>query len=120
MADITNFNLGRGESFAILLEIFNETKISPSSSISVPQNLSEVDFKGTIRENHSSDEIAAEFTIEKISPYTSGSILVSLTPQQTIQLDQRKYVYDLLMTSGSTTARLLLEGNFNVRPTTTR
>lgn len=119
MADITNFNIGQGETFKILVEIINEIKASPSSSVSVPQNIASASFEGSVKESYSSDETAADFSITKIAPFDSGSIFVELTPQQTLELDQRKYVYDILMTSGSVVRRIL-EGNLFVRPATTR
>jgi len=119
MADITNFNIGRGESFKILVEIINETKISSSQSIALPQNLTNVEFVGAMKETYSTDVIAAQFTVLKIEPFSSGAIFVSLTPEQTSALLSKKYVYNVDMISGSATARRILEGSFMIRPTAT-
>ncbi len=76
-------------------------------------------FTGQVRENFSTDEVAATFTITKINPQTSGSFYIELSPSDTSALTQRKYVYDVKMTSGSITRRVL-EGYFVVRPAATR
>jgi hypothetical protein len=119
MADITNFNIGQGETFKILVEIVNESRLSPSSSVNIPQDLTNVSFEGAIRESYSSEDIATSFTFTKIPPYASGSVYINLTKEQTLELDQRKYVYDVLMTSGSS-ARRILEGSLHIRPAATR
>jgi hypothetical protein len=117
MADITNFNIGQGESFKILIQISNEYRVSGSV---VPQDLTDYTFSGTIRESYSSDYVAANFNFETVLPATSGSVFVSLTPQQTSALNQRKYVYDINMVSGSSYVRRILEGAFMIRPASTR
>ena len=115
MAELTEFNVGQGETFR-----FAATIISDSGS--VPLNLTNYTFTGQVRENYTTDEIAATFNIEKLPPFNSGSIMVELTPDQTLSLNQRKYVYDINMTSGSVTpvTRRILEGLLTVRPTATR
>jgi len=100
MAEITEFNIGQGETFKILTSLEN------------------IDT-GQVRENFTTDEVAATFTITKLTPQTSGSFYVELTPADTSALTQRKYVYDVKMTSGSITRRVL-EGYFVVRPAATR
>lgn len=114
MADITNFNVGQGESFGVLLEV-RQT----SSSISVPIDITDFTFRGMVRENFTTEEPAAVFNIEKIIPYEIGSIFVSLTPEQTIELTERKYVYDINMSNDSSTRRIL-EGSITLRPTATK
>lgn len=115
MAELTEFNVGQGETFRIAATII-------SDSGSIPLNITDYTFVGQIRENYTTDEVAATFAVTKLPPYTSGSIIVELTPDQTINLTQRKYVYDVNMTSGSVTpiTRRILEGLFTVRPAATR
>jgi len=116
MADITNFNIGQGESFKILVEIRNEYRISGEAG---PQDLTDVVFAGSIRESYTSNLVAANFNFEKLIPETSGAVFVSLTPEQTTAMDQRRYVYDINITSGSYVRRIL-EGSFTIRPSATR
>ena len=112
MAEITEFNIGQGETFKILATIEN----ADSGGYLDITNYS---FQGQVRENFTTDEIATSFTITKLSPTTSGSVYIELTPTDTSLLTQRKYVYDIKMTSGSITRRVL-EGYFVVRPASTR
>lgn len=115
MAELTEFNVGQGETFRVAATII-------SDSGSIPFNITDYSFTGQLRENYTTDEIAATFNVIKLLPYNSGSIILELTPTQTLTLTQRKYVYDVNMTSGSVTpiTRRILEGLFTVRPTATR
>lgn len=112
MAEITEFNIGQGETFKVLTSLEN---IDTDSYL----DITDYTFTGQVRENFSTDEVAATFTITKINPQTSGSFYIELTPTDTSALTQRKYVYDVKMTSGSITRRVL-EGYFVVRPAATR
>ena len=112
MAEITEFNIGQGETFKILATLEN---IDTGGYL----DIGNYSFSGQVRENYSTDEIAASFTITKIAPTDSGSFYVELTPSDTSALTQRKYVYDVKMTSGSISRRIL-EGYFVVRPASTR
>lgn len=112
MAEITEFNIGQGETFKVLTSLEN---IDTDSYL----DITNYTFSGQVRENFSTDEVAATFTITKINPQTSGSFYIELTPTDTSALTQRKYVYDVKMTSGSITRRVL-EGYFVVRPAATR
>jgi hypothetical protein len=112
MAEITEFNIGQGETFKILTSLEN-------TDANDYLDITDYTFSGQVRENFTTDEIAATFTITKNSPYSSGSFYVSLTPNDTSALTQRKYVYDIKMTSGSITRRIL-EGYLVVRPAATR
>ena len=115
MAELTEFNVGQGETFRVAATII-------SDSGSIPLNLTDYSFQGQVRENYTTDEVAATFSVTKLTPYESGSIIIELSPDQTISLNQRKYVYDINMTSGSVAQvkRRILEGHFTVRPTATR
>lgn len=112
MAEITEFNIGQGETFKILMTVINDETGDPF-------DITSQSFAGQIRENYSTDDLAGTFTFQKVVPYDSGSIFVLLTPTDTLALTQRKYVYDIKMTSGSVTRRIL-EGYMVVRPAATR
>lgn len=116
MADITDFDVGQGETFKILLHIYNE------STGSVLMDITNYTFEGQVRENYTTDEVASSFGITKIIPYSSGSVYVQLTSEQTKTLDQRMYVYDVLMKDASNPpiVRRLLEGALTIRPSVTR
>lgn len=112
MAELTELSIGQGETFKILITIQN-------NSSSMPMDISDHEFTGQIRENYTTDEIAANFNFTKLQPYESGSLYIDLSPSQTLEFNQRRYVYDINMISGSITRRIL-EGPFTVRPTATR
>jgi hypothetical protein len=112
MADITEFNIGQGETFKVLASIEN---VDQGGYL----DITDYSFEGQVRENYQTDEVAASFTVTKIAPFASGSFFIELTPTQTEALNQRKYVYDIKMTSGSITRRVL-EGYFVIRPAATR
>jgi hypothetical protein len=116
MADITDFQVGQGETFKILLQLKNR------SNNNIPLDITNYTFAGQLRENYTTDEVAATFSFEKAIPYTSGSLFMKLDAEQTLPLTQRKYVYDVNITSGSTgpVVRRILEGGLTVRPTVTR
>jgi hypothetical protein len=115
MAELTEFNIGQGETFRIAATIIGD-------SGSIPLNITDYTFVGQVRENYTTDEVAASFNITKLSPLNSGSVIVELTPEQTLSLNQRRYVYDINMTSGSVSPikRRILEGALTIRPTATR
>jgi hypothetical protein len=115
MAMLTELNVGQGETFRILVTVSD-------SGTDTPLNLQNYNITGQVRENYTTDEIAATFSTIKMSPNSSGSFILALTQEQTLQLDQRKYVYDVLLSSGSVTptTRRILEGPFTVRPAVTR
>jgi hypothetical protein len=116
MADITDFEVGQGETFKILVQLLNR------SENNTPIDITHHSFSGQVRQDYVTDEVAATFTIEKINPYSSGSIFIKLSPEDTATLGQRSYVYDVKFTSGSgdTIARRILEGGFTIRPAVTR
>lgn len=113
MADITNFEIGQGETFRVMLQLKNR------SSGDTPIDITDYAFSGQIRENYTTDELAATFAITKLTPFASGALYVSLAPETTQDLYQRDYVYDIKITSGSI-ARRILEGGLTVRPAVTR
>ena len=113
MADITDFQVGQGESLKIYVQLLNH------SSDNMPVNITDYTFAGQIRENYTTDEIAAHFSFNKVQPFTSGAFFVELTPADTVNLTQRKYVYDVKFESGSVSRRIL-EGGITVRPMVTR
>ena len=114
MAEKTDFQVGQGETFKVLVRLLNR------SDDNVPLDITNYSFAGQVRENYTTDEIAATFTISPALPYTSGSLFVELSPATTLALTQRKYVYDVNIVSGSAVTRRILEGSLIVRPTVTR
>ena len=117
MADITDLEIGQGETFHITLQLQQH-----SGSVVQYLDITDYEFAGQVRENYSTDEIAAAFTFDTSLAPESGSVSVTLTPQQTLSLSQREYVYDINMTTDDSPAvvRRILEGGLYVRPASTR
>lgn len=116
MADITDFDIGQGETFKILVHLYTEV------TSSTPLDITSCSFAGQVRENYTTEEVAANFTITKLIPNTSGSAFIYLYPEDTAQLTQRSYVYDIVMTNNAKTppvVRRILEGALYVRPAVT-
>jgi hypothetical protein len=120
MTDITDLQIGQGESFVAHLQL--QYLVGNSYEF---LDISNYTFEGQIRENYTTDEIAAQFNIE-LGPQpdagVSGSLRMSLAPEQTSELHQRHYVYDIKMITSDDppVTRRILEGGFFVRPATTR
>lgn len=114
MADITEFNIGQGETFRILMHMTD-------SETGGPLDLTDYTFSGQVRENYSTSKVAATLEVDVALPPASGSVFVGLSPQATMQLTQRKYVYDVnMMDPINNVTRRVLEGYLIVRPTATR
>ena len=107
------FNIGRNETFKVLATL-PATKAS-----TIPLDITDYTFYGKVRENYTTDEIAAEFTITKVEPYSSGSIIIELENTKTKILGLQKYVYDIIAESGSFKRRIL-EGYLTIRPDVTK
>jgi hypothetical protein len=116
MAEPTKFEIGQGETFKINIQLKNQNQNN------TPVDITDYTFIGQIRENYTTDEIAATFSFTKTLPQSSGSVFVELTPDATAGLTQRNYVYDIYLTSGSVlpVTRRILEGSIVVRPAVTR
>lgn len=113
MADITDFQIGQGETFKTYITLMNRT------GTATPLDITDYTFSGQVRENYTTDEVAATFVFEKVVPYTSGSLFISIPANQTQNLTQRKYVYDIKMET-PTAVRRILEGSITVRPAVTK
>jgi hypothetical protein len=112
MAQFAHFTIGQNETFKVL------AKLPQSNATSAPLDITDYTFTGKVRENYTTTEVAVEFTINKIEPYSSGAIVLELENSKTKSLELRKYVYDIMAESGSF-KRKILEGYINIRPQVT-
>ena len=111
MPQSTSLTVGQGETFKILVSITDQTN--------APIDLTLRQFSGSVRETYSSEDVSTDFNFEKITPYTSGSLYVSLPPASSSLLSSQDYVYDILLVSESVVRRIV-EGKFTVRPSVTQ
>lgn len=113
MAEIVKLELKAGTTFERVLTLTDATRTTPL-------NIENYTFVGRIRENHTTDTIAATFSIQKLMPYTLGTVVISLDAETTATLTQRKYVFDIAFTRNSLrpSTDVLMEGYVVVRQTT--
>jgi hypothetical protein len=97
---------------------FSQTFTLESSDTSSPLNLTGYTVESQMRK-YSGSSTAINFTSSIILPETLGKILISLTATQTTSLKPGRYVYDVLITTGSTKTRVI-EGMVLVRDGVTR
>lgn len=117
MADITDFEIGQGETFKIRIQLMNQ------DNDMIPLDITNYILTGQVRENYTTEEVAATFEFTTVLPLTSGSFYIELPSSTTSQLFQRKYVYDVNITDNQPAVpvtRRILEGGLTVRPAVTR
>lgn len=111
MARIYPIEIDQGTAFALKLGIESEVD---GSKI----DITDWTFAGSIRDTYNAATASAEFTMAIITP-TSGSVQAQLPTSRTNSLVPGNKVYDIEMTSGSVTLRLL-EGPAKVTPQVTQ
>ena len=109
MSQNTKLTIGRGETFVLPMNL----KLSDGTE----RDITDLAFTGSVKETYSSTSPIIEFEFTKNIPYASGSVEAALTADQTSGMRANEYVYTMFIVSGSV-ERVLLEGQFIVRPTT--
>lgn len=111
MARIFPIEIDQGATFALKLNLESEVD-------GCKFDITDWEFSGSIRDTFNAATASAEFTMAIISPI-SGSVQAQLPSSRTNTLVPGNKVYDIEMTSGSITLRLL-EGPAKVRPQVTQ
>ena len=109
MAILANIFIDQGADFSITVDVTDS-----SGDI---LNMSGYTAAAQIRKTYSSSTISATFT--STVQEASGQVTIALTDTQTTALEAGRYVYDMTVTSGSTTTRVV-EGQAIVTPGVTR
>lgn len=109
MASISNIFIDQGTDFSITVDV--------TQADGAPLNLTGYSAAAQIRKTYGSSNVSAVFTTS-ISA-AAGQVTLSLTDTQTSGLTAGRYVYDLNITSGSTTTRVV-EGQAIITPGVTR
>jgi hypothetical protein len=109
MAILANIFIDQGADFSITVDVTDS-----SGDI---LNMSGYTAAAQIRKTYSSSTISATFTCTVQE--ASGQVTIALTDTQTTALEAGRYVYDMTVTSGSTTTRVV-EGQAIVTPGVTR
>jgi len=108
MAFKANITIDQGTSFSTVLELTNEADIAIDTSIYTA--------RAYLRKHYLSTSY-----IEFATDFTSNLLTLSLTPEQTANVDYGKYVFDVeLVDSSSNTVVRILEGIALITPEATR
>lgn len=114
MAEKANIYLDKGSDFTTTINVVD------TNSVSV--NMAAYTITSTIQASHTNTQInaASASTLSfTTAGYANGSVVLSLTDTQTDYLvDDKRYVYDVKVTTGSTTTKLV-EGYLQARASVT-
>tara|TARA_R100000742_G_C4261384_1_gene79173 strand:+ start:734 stop:1072 length:339 start_codon:yes stop_codon:yes gene_type:complete len=112
MAAIANLLIDQGATFTSTITVYN----SDDSVF----DLTDYTAAAQVRKSYSSSSASATFTVSFSSDRTLGQITLSLTPTQTAELEEGRYVYDVEVTSSDSTVTRVLQGTVTVSPNATR
>ena len=112
MAAIANLLIDQGASFSSTVTVYN--------SDDTVFDLTDYTGAAQVRKSYSSSSASATFTISFSSDRTLGQITLSLTPTQTAELEEGRYVYDVLITDPTGEVTRVVEGSVLVRAGVTR
>ena len=111
---------------AIIANIF----IDQGADFNITVNVADVDgttldlagytAAAQMRKTYESSAVSATFTTSISSPTTDGQVTLSLTDSVTTALSPGRYVYDLVVTDGSSLSTRVVEGQAIVTPGVTR
>ena len=110
MASIANLYIDQGTDFSITVDV--------TDSAGAVQDLTGYSASAQIRKTYSSSSVSATFATS-ISE-AAGQVTITLTDTQTNSIDSGRYVYDLIVTSGSGTITRVIEGQAIITPNVTR
>lgn len=111
MASVSNIFIDQDATFTTTVTVFDAN----GSAL----DLSGFSAAATIRKSYTSSS-STSFTTAFNSDRTDGKITISLTSTQTGTLETGRYVYDILITSGSSVKTRVVEGQVTVNPSVTR
>lgn len=107
MATKANLVIDQGSTFASSIDILAEND--------EPVNLTGYSARGQIRKHYSSSN-SVSFT----TTVSNGSVVISLTANQTTNMVSGRYVYDIELVDPANTVLRILEGIVTVTPEVTR
>ena len=110
MASISNIFIDQGADYT------STVTVTDSSDSAV--NLTGFSAAAQIRKSHLSST-STDFATS-ITDATAGQITITLTDTQTTALESGRYVYDVVITSGSGAKTRVVEGQVTVNPSVTR
>lgn len=112
MATKANITVDQGTSFTTQIDLTDENDD--------PIDLSAYTATAEIRRWYSSVDAAATFSTDTGPNTAAGIVTLSLTANQTSNLEYGRYVYDVQVADASNTITRILEGIVTVSPRVTR
>lgn len=112
MATKANITIDQGSSFTTQIDLTDENDD--------PIELAAYTANAQIRRWYTSTNAAAIFTTSTGTNTAAGIITLSLTANQTANLEYGRYVYDVNVTDASNTTTRIVEGIVTVTPGVTR
>lgn len=112
MATKANITIDQGTSFT--------TQINLTDENNDPINLASYTANSQIRRWYTSTDAAAVFTANTGPNTAAGILTLTLSANQTSNLDFGRYVYDVKLTDASNTITRVVEGIVTVTPRVTR
>ena len=107
MALKANMVIDQGTTFSTMIEILDEND--------EPVNVASYSARGQIRKHYSSTN-----SVSFSTSLSNGSLVVSLTANQTANIVSGRYVYDIELVDPANTVARILEGIVTVTPEVTR
>lgn len=120
MAAITkNLVIDQGTDFSHQFTAY-EVNFVQDGSLSLPVTISSYTLQSQLKTSYTTSSSGVSFGCEIISP-EEGTFKIMLTDLQTVELEARRYVYDVIATNTSTGLKYkLYEGIATVVPTVTK
>jgi len=112
MATKANISVDQGTTFSTQIDLTDENDD--------PINLSAYTANGQIRRWYSSSDPSATFVANTGTNTAAGILTLSLSANQTSNLEYGRYVYDVKLTDASNTITRIVEGIVTVTPRVTR
>lgn len=111
MASAHNLYIDQGADFNAQIQIFDDNN--------TPWNLSGYTGQAKIRKSYYSTT-SVDFTVSFTNDRSSGNIILELSSTQTAQMEQGRYLYDVVITNASSKKTRVLEGIVTINPGVTK
>jgi hypothetical protein len=111
MASAHNLYIDQGADFNAQLQIFDDNN--------APWNLTGYTGQAKIRKSYYSTT-SVDFTVSFLNDRTNGNIILELSSEKTSQMEQGRYLYDVVITDPASKKTRVLEGIVTINPGVTR
>lgn len=111
MASAHNLYIDQGADFNAQIQIFDDNNS--------PWDLTGYTGEAKIKKSYYSTT-SVEFVVSFASDRTSGNIILELSSEVTSQMEQGRYLYDVVITNSSSKKTRVLEGIVTINPGVTK